>query len=141
MIPATEAFRLLMRGAAEVVDVEADRQFSNYDFASWTELSQFKESYEQSHYRWIQCVRGVLAVPGVVRLLKFDRDRRQHIRFVVIDRKVTQGTKGEIGKQWCEQIWTTLATCRQRGKQLYHFLVEAIQANLGIRHCHPSLNY
>ena len=65
----------------------------------------------------------------------------QQIRFVVIGRKVTQGTKAEIGKRWCERIWTTLATCRQRGKQLYHFLVESIQAEFGIRHCHPSLIY
>ncbi len=65
----------------------------------------------------------------------------QQIRFVVIDRKVTQGTKAPIGKQWCERIWTTLATCRQRGKQLYHFLVESIQAELGNRRCYPSLIY
>lgn len=65
----------------------------------------------------------------------------QQIRFVVIDRKVTQGTKAEIGKQWCERIWTTLATCRQRGKQLYRFLVESIEAKLGNRRCYPSLIY
>lgn len=65
----------------------------------------------------------------------------QQIRFVVIDRKVTQGTKGEVGKQWCQRIWTAIATCRQRGKQLYHFLVEAIQAKLGNRNCYPSLIY
>lgn len=65
----------------------------------------------------------------------------QQIRFVVIGRKVTQGTKAEIGKQWCERIWTTLATCRQRGKQLYHFIVESIQAKIGNRRCYPSLIY
>lgn len=65
----------------------------------------------------------------------------QQIRFVVIGRKVTQGTKAPIGKQWCERIWTTLATCRKRGIQLYHFLVKSIQAKLGNRQCYPSLIY
>lgn len=65
----------------------------------------------------------------------------QQIRFVVIGRKVIQGTKAEIGKQWCERIWTTLATCRQRNKQLYRFLVESIEFKLGNRRCYPSLIY
>ena len=38
----------------------------------------------------------------------------QKIRFVVIDCKITQGTKGEVGWQWCQRIWSTIATCRQR---------------------------
>jgi transposase len=54
----------------------------------------------------------------------------QKIRFVVIDRKVTQGTKGEIGWQWCQRIWSTIATCRQRGKSVYRFLLDAINARL-----------
>ena len=30
----------------------------------------------------------------------------QAIRFVVIDRRITQGTRGEKGRAWCERIWT-----------------------------------
>ena len=65
----------------------------------------------------------------------------QKIRFVVIDRKVTQGTKAEIGRQWCQRIWTTIASCRQQGQQLYHFITDAIKANLGLKHSYPSLVY
>ena len=65
----------------------------------------------------------------------------QKIRFVVIDRKVTQGTKAEIGRQWCQRIWTTIASCRQQGQQLYHFITDAIKANLGLKHSCPSLVY
>lgn len=92
--------------------------------------SRFAESY----FTFID----YLHLPGVEPTN--NRTERQ-IRFVVIDRKVTQGTKGEVGKQWCQRIWTTIATCRQRGKQLYHFLLESIQAQLGIKRCHPSLIY
>ena len=48
------------------------------------------------------------------------------IRFVVMDRHVTQGTRGEKGRRWCERIWTVLATCQQRGVSAFAFLREAI---------------
>jgi transposase len=50
----------------------------------------------------------------------------QAIRFVVIDRHITQGTRSEVGRQWSERIWTVIATCAQRGGSVYEFLDEAI---------------
>lgn len=52
----------------------------------------------------------------------------QAIRFVVIDRLVTQGTRGQKGQRWCERIWTVLATCEQRGASAFNFIRDAIQA-------------
>lgn len=52
----------------------------------------------------------------------------QAIRFVVIDRKVTQGTRGEKGQRWLERIWTVLATCAQTGKNVFTFLHESLSA-------------
>jgi transposase len=46
----------------------------------------------------------------------------QAIRFVVIDRRITQGTRSESGREWCERIWTTIATCTQRGLDVFEFL-------------------
>jgi len=37
----------------------------------------------------------------------------QAIRFVVIDRHITQGTRSEAGRRFCERMWTTIATCVQ----------------------------
>jgi transposase len=54
----------------------------------------------------------------------------QAIRFVVIDRHVTQGTRSEKGRQWCERIWTVLATCQQQGRSPFHFIRTAVQAYL-----------
>ncbi|WP_145349757.1 IS66 family transposase [Roseimaritima multifibrata] len=34
----------------------------------------------------------------------------QAIRFMVIDRKVTQGGKSENGQRWLVRIWTVMAT-------------------------------
>lgn len=51
-------------------------------------------------------------------------------RFVVIDRKITQGTRGERGRRWCERIWTAVATCTQQGRSLFQFLLQALHAYL-----------
>jgi len=46
----------------------------------------------------------------------------QAIRFVVIDRKVTQGSKSQSGQRWLERIWTVLATCTTQNKSLLDIL-------------------
>jgi transposase len=53
----------------------------------------------------------------------------QAIRFVVLDRKVTQGTRSEGGQRWSERIWTTLATCAQQGRNVYCFIRDAVHAH------------
>ncbi len=52
----------------------------------------------------------------------------QAIRFVVIDRHITQGTRSSMGRRWCERIWTVLATCVQQGRSVFDFLTRAIEA-------------
>jgi len=60
------------------------------------------------------------------------------IRFVVIDRKVTQGTRGDAGRRWCERIWTTIASCGQQGRSVFEFLERAVHAHFARRPI-PSL--
>jgi transposase len=55
----------------------------------------------------------------------------QAIRFVVIDRRVTQGTRGEKGRRWCERIWTVIATCSQQGRSVFEYLSAAVAAYFG----------
>jgi transposase len=52
----------------------------------------------------------------------------QAIRFVVIDRRITQGTRGEKGRRWCERIWTVIATCAQQGRSVFEYLSAAVTA-------------
>jgi len=54
----------------------------------------------------------------------------QAIRFVVIDRHITQGTRSEKGRRWSERIWTVIATCAQQGREVFHFLLDSVQAYL-----------
>ena len=53
----------------------------------------------------------------------------QAIRFVVIDRRITQGTRSETGRRWCERIWTVVATCAQQGRSVFKFLMDSIHAH------------
>lgn len=53
----------------------------------------------------------------------------QAIRFVVIDRHITQGTRSEKGRRWCERIWTVIATCAQQGRAVFPFLLDSVQAH------------
>jgi transposase len=54
----------------------------------------------------------------------------QAIRFVVIDRRITQGTRSEKGRCWCERIWTVVATCAQQGRAVFQFLLDSVHAHL-----------
>ena len=64
----------------------------------------------------------------------------QALRYVVIDRRITQGTRGPAGRAWCERIWTAAATCAQQGRSLFNFLCQAIHANVSGRPA-PSLRF
>ena len=66
-----------------------------------------------------------------------NRTERQ-IRPVVIDRRITQGTRGQIGMRWCERIWTTIATCKKQNRNVFDFIHESIIAHWANRK-HPSL--
>ena len=52
----------------------------------------------------------------------------QAIRFIVIDRRVTQGTRGEAGRRTAERLWTVIATCQLQGRSAYNFILESVRA-------------
>ena len=52
----------------------------------------------------------------------------QAIRFVVIDRLITPGTRSEKGNRWCERIWTVIAAAAQQGRSVFEYLEAAIGA-------------
>jgi len=66
-----------------------------------------------------------IATPGIE---PTNNPAEQAIRFVVLDRHVTQGTRGAPGRQWCERIWTVRATCHAQQRSVHHYLAQAVQA-------------
>jgi transposase len=53
----------------------------------------------------------------------------QVLRPMVMDRRMTQGTRSEKGRRWCERIWTASATCQQQHRSFFAYLRDAVQAN------------
>jgi transposase len=52
----------------------------------------------------------------------------QAIRFVVIDRHVTQGTRSATGRRANERLWTVIATCELQGRSAFAFILQAVEA-------------
>jgi transposase len=67
-----------------------------------------------------------LTTPGIE---PTNNQTEQSIRHIVIDRHITQGTRGSRGQRWCERVWTVLATCRQQGRRVFEFFCHALTAH------------
>src|SRR3954447_8398065 len=84
-----------------------------------TNLAKRLEKYGESYFRFI-------TTPGVE---PTNNLAEQAIRFVVLDRVVTQGTRSAAGERWCERIWTVIASCAQQGRSVFDYLYAAVQAH------------
>jgi transposase len=54
----------------------------------------------------------------------------QQLRHSVIDRKITQGTRGEAGQRYHERMWTAIATCKKQQRNFFSYLHDSIVAHL-----------
>lgn len=52
----------------------------------------------------------------------------QAIRALVIDRKITPGSRSNMGLQWNARIWTVLSTCKKQKKSAWKFLESCVNA-------------
>jgi transposase len=100
-------FRVLLCGTRDVPPTRVSRN-----------MAKRFEDHGESYFRFI-------TTPGVE---PTNNLAEQAIRFVVIDRHITQGTRSEKGNRWCERIWTLIATCAQRGRSVFEYLEAAIAA-------------
>ncbi len=80
VVNVRRAFSLLFRELAEVVHLE-EGQYANYNFESWREISELKAQFKEPHDDWVRAVNFEIQVPRVIRLLGYDRQPKQTIRF------------------------------------------------------------
>jgi transposase len=99
---------VLRRGTRDVPEAKHGRN-----------LAKRLETHGESHFR-------SLTTPGME---PTNNLAEQAIRFVVLDRLVTQGTRGEAGDRWCERIRTVIATCAQQGRSVFEYLSAAVTAS------------
>jgi transposase len=98
---------VMRRGTHEVPETRPSRN-----------LAKRFETHGESYFRFV-------TEPGVE---PTNNLAEQAIRFVVIDRLITQGTRSEAGNRWCERIWTVIATCVQQGRSVFAYLEAAVGA-------------
>jgi 5-methylcytosine-specific restriction endonuclease McrA len=79
VISARRAFVMLFKQAAEVIAVE-NGQYHNYDFATWTEISDLQKAFEPAAYSWVRTPHLEIAVPKIIRLFGYDRLPRQDVK-------------------------------------------------------------
>ena len=80
---------------------------------------RFKGRAAENYFRF-------LSVPEVE---PTNNGTERQIRPVVIDRRITQGTRGDAGMRWCERIWTTIATCKKQQRNVLDFIHETVIAH------------
>lgn len=78
VVSARRAFSMLARNLAEVISIDEGR-FANYDFDSWTELSEYRELFDD-HTDWVHTVRMRIAVPKIIRVFGYDRLPMQEVK-------------------------------------------------------------
>lgn len=79
VVSARRAFCLLVKDLAEVIHID-NGQYLNYDFESWTEISELQHQFEPDKHDWVRTVRYDLAVPRIIRLYGYDRLPQQQVK-------------------------------------------------------------
>ena len=51
------------------------------------------------------------------------------VRPAVMSRRITQGSRSQMGREWNARIWTVLGTCRKQSRSAWQFLQDALSAH------------
>src|ERR1035437_5466067 len=84
-------------------------------------LAQRFREHGEAYFRFI-------TTPGAAGIDPTNNLAEQAIRFVVIDRYVTQGTRSQKGRDYSQRAWTAVATCAQQARSVYHFFGAVVAA-------------
>lgn len=63
-------------------------------------------------------------IPGV---LPTNNHAERQLRPLVISKKLTFGTQSDRGSRYIERIFSTIATCKQQGRDVLEFIIQAVQ--------------
>jgi hypothetical protein len=87
------------------------------------EARNMAKRFEQHGHAYFQFI----TTPGIE---PTNNAAERAIRFVVIDRHVTQGTRGAPGRRACERLWTVIATCQLQSRSAFDFILQCVTAHL-----------
>lgn len=80
IVGVRRAISLVFRDQAEIISCE-EGIYTNYDFESWRQVSEFKQSFEAHNHDWISTVHFDIVVPKIIRLLFYDHLPRRPVKF------------------------------------------------------------
>lgn len=126
-----ELFAMIHRRAEYETEEAFRGALEDQGFEVWTQATNWVPSTKEAHNlarRFEEHGQDYLrfvTTPGVE---PTNNLAEQAIRFVVLDRRVTQGTRSAAGRRWCERIWTTIATCTQHSREVFDFIRQSVVA-------------
>ena len=65
----------------------------------------------------------------------------QQVRHVLIDRRITPGTRSESGQRYHEQMWTAIATCEKQEKNFLNICIHRSGYHAAINQYASSYGY
>ncbi|MBK1707358.1 IS66 family transposase [Halochromatium glycolicum] len=120
-----EAFAAALAAAkAEIIRIGRDAAPSSID-AKGRERRREAQNMAKRFRQHAEAYFTFITTPGMD---PTNNLAEQAIRFVVIDRHVTQGTRGAKGRRASERLWTVIATCALQGRSAFAFILEAVEA-------------
>ena len=123
-LPA-EAFRAALEQAkAEIIRIGRDEAPSLLD-EKGKERRREAQNMAERFRKHAEAYFAFITTPGMD---PTNNVAEQAIRFVVIDRHVTQGTRSANGRRANERLWTVIATCALQGRSAFAFILQAVEA-------------
>jgi hypothetical protein len=111
------AKKMIMSAALENVPSKLDNNGKEEKREARNMAERFL-SYGESYFRFI-------TTPGID---PTNNVAEQAIRFIVIDRHITQGTRSIKGRKSNERLWTVIATCSLQGISAFNFILKSVKA-------------
>jgi len=112
-----EAKKRILAAALEDVPTRLDRDGKEQKREAQNVANRFRK-HGKAYFQFI-------TTPGID---PTNNVAEQAIRFVVIDRHVTQGTRSIEGRKTNERLWTVIATCALQGRSAFNFILAAVKA-------------
>lgn len=124
-------FHIATSRSRKVLEELVGEEFKGYlNFDYYSANCSFAWNYDiKAQYCWAHLIRDMRF------LLKHPNQKtrawaEQQVRHIVIDRRITQGTRSESGQRFNERMWTAIATCKKQKKNFFEYLHASIEAKL-----------
>ena len=118
-------WKRLMHGHQELIVKRATATVPEQNDAQL--IAKRMREWEAEYFRFIE--EGIEATNNPAELT---------IRQSVLDRLVTQGSRGKRGNEWHERFWSVFTTCSLQNSSVMHYLKNCLSAYFGMNHS-PNL--